>query len=333
MAKKITQEEAEIFYEQYGCKLLDKITCNKDKLHFICKCGKIGYKLWINFRSGPQCCTECGKKIWSEQCQYTIDEVREILNKHGCTLLSDTYRLVSDKIKYKCRCGNIVEKKFNQFLDRQTCKMCPTERLKYKKIILDGENIAPSEIDKIKKYYEKHGSILLSNEYINCKNKLEYICKCGRKDKKRLEAFKHCPMCKFCSMPKLSDHGMWNPNREAVKKNQRFRRTAYSLIHRCLRYLDKEKKQKTYDILGYTPKQLIDHIENHQNWKNVKDKKWHIDHIFPIKAFVDYNISDMSIINCLENLQPLLADENHSKNDNYNKEEFEEFLRNKGYNV
>ena len=56
-----------------------------------------------------------------------------------------------------------------------------------------------------------------------------------------------------------------------------------------------------------------------------------IDHIFSIKAFVDYGISDISLINCLENLQPISSYENISKNAKYNKQEFEVWLRRHGY--
>lgn len=54
---------------------------------------------------------------------------------------------------------------------------------------------------------------------------------------------------------------------------------------------------------GY--KQLQEHIKNHPNYENLKDVKWHIDHIFPITAFAKYNIRDISLINYLENLRPL----------------------------
>jgi hypothetical protein len=39
----------------------------------------------------------------------------------------------------------------------------------------------------------------------------------------------------------------------------------------------------------------------------------------------------IKLINCLENLQPLDFFENESKSDNYNKEEFEKWLKEKHY--
>ena len=91
------------------------------------------------------------------------------------------------------------------------------------------------------------------------------------------------------------------------------------------------KSDRSYLMLGYTPNELSKHIKSHENWSKVKDGKYHIDHIFPIQAFVDYNIRDIKLINCLDNLQPLDAKENCLKNDNYNKVEFEGWLKEKKY--
>ena len=60
-------------------------------------------------------------------------------------------------------------------------------------------------------------------------------------------------------------------------------------------------------MLGYTVNELKNHIHNHPNWSNIKKNNWHLDHMFPVKAFLDYGIIDLKLINCLDNLQPLSA--------------------------
>lgn len=92
----------------------------------------------------------------------------------------------------------------------------------------------------------------------------------------------------------------------------------------------KKKEGHTYDLLGYSPIQLQEHIENHPNWPLVKDKRWHLDHIFPIKAFVDSRIYDIKLINALDNLQPMTCHENSIKHDKYNKTAFRKWLATKG---
>ena len=91
--------------------------------------------------------------------------------------------------------------------------------------------------------------------------------------------------------------------------------------------MGEKKKDKTHKLLGYTPQQLQEHIQNHPNWNSVKDGDWHLDHIFPIIAFLEHGIKDISVICCLENLQPLSKKDNCKKNDNYDKKEFKRFLQ------
>lgn len=71
--------------------------------------------------------------------------------------------------------------------------------------------------------------------------------------------------------------------------------------------------------LGYTAKQLKKHLESKflpgMTWKN--RGKWHIDHIKPIAVFVSEGETDPSVINSLENLQPLWAEDNWSKGSKY----------------
>lgn len=49
-----------------------------------------------------------------------------------------------------------------------------------------------------------------------------------------------------------------------------------------------------------------------------------------IKAFIDHGISDLKIINALDNLRPLDVQENLCKNAKYNKQEFYKYLNEKG---
>lgn len=71
--------------------------------------------------------------------------------------------------------------------------------------------------------------------------------------------------------------------------------------------------------LGYTAKQLKKHLESKflpgMTWEN--RGKWHIDHIKPIAVFVSEGETDPAIINALDNLQPLWANDNWSKGANY----------------
>jgi hypothetical protein len=83
---------------------------------------------------------------------------------------------------------------------------------------------------------------------------------------------------------------------------------------------------KVEKILGYSVNELQKSITNNVRWKEVKCNDWHIDHIFPIKAFLDFGITTLTIINCLDNLQPLSVKDNLKKSGSYNQEHFTSWL-------
>ena len=78
-------------------------------------------------------------------------------------------------------------------------------------------------------------------------------------------------------------------------------------------------RAKQEAVHGYTYEDLTQHLESQfkdgMSWENRSE--WHIDHIKPIKAFLDEGITDPAIINALDNLQPLWAHENRSKGAKY----------------
>ena len=110
------------------------------------------------------------------------------------------------------------------------------------------------------------------------------------------------------------------------KEGDLFRSRCYTLLKRCLKRVGKEKKVRSTNLLGYSSQQLKERIESHPNWKSVKDGNWHIDHIFPINAFVNHGIKDIQLINHLDNLQPLGEIENVAKGDKYDEQDFLKWL-------
>ena len=105
------------------------------------------------------------------------------------------------------------------------------------------------------------------------------------------------------------------------------------MVRRTLKLFNKEKITKTELVLGYKFTDLKFHIESYKNWSKIKKNIWHIDHIFPLKAFVDYGILDPSLANCLENIQPMIGKENISKSAKYNKFSFERWLKSKNIKI
>jgi hypothetical protein len=88
-------------------------------------------------------------------------------------------------------------------------------------------------------------------------------------------------------------------------------------IYQVLKENNVKKNGHYFDILKYSPDDLINHLESNftdkMNWDNYGE--WHVDHILPISSFDIKEIGDSEFMKCweLKNLQPLWGDENIRK--------------------
>jgi len=130
---------------------------------------------------------------------------------------------------------------------------------------------------------------------------------------------------KLSQMKLGSKNPSWNPDREAVERKARAKRTAQNLIWNTITRCKQKKTDRTHKLLGYSAEQLISHIESQftegMAWENIA-----VDHRIPVKAFLDHDILDMSIINHLSNLQPLFREDNLRKGDRYKEEDFQDYI-------
>lgn len=115
-------------------------------------------------------------------------------------------------------------------------------------------------------------------------------------------------------------------HRAAMAKRRYRNDPRYSLRHRVKRWMQKHLKEhpggrskKWAAVLGYTPQQLAQHLEQQfkpgMSWENMG--AWHIDHIRPVASFTFTSPADEDFKQCfaLGNLQPLWAAENIAKKD------------------
>lgn len=125
------------------------------------------------------------------------------------------------------------------------------------------------------------------------------------------------------------NHPLWNSNRDEVELNRYLHKRCSSLLDSCLKRLNTKKENNKHLLLGYSVYDLARHL-NIKFKSNLKDME--IDHIFPVQAFVDYGITDLKIINSLDNLQLLTRKENGASGKwyYYDKVKFEEWLIKKG---
>ena len=113
-------------------------------------------------------------------------------------------------------------------------------------------------------------------------------------------------------------------NKRTYEKTRKANDPIYKLInnfrtaiYQVLKENNVQKNGHYFDILKYTPEELINHLEKQfkdgMTWDNYGD--WHVDHITPISVHNIVEIGDEEFMKCwsLENLQPLWGEENIRK--------------------
>jgi len=113
-------------------------------------------------------------------------------------------------------------------------------------------------------------------------------------------------------------------NKRNYEKNRKSNDPLYKLIsnfrtaiYQVLKENNVKKNGHYFDILKYTPQQLIEHLEkqfsNGMTWDNYG--LWHVDHKHPISLYNIKEIGDDEFLKCwsLDNLQPMWGSENIKK--------------------
>jgi len=248
----------------------------------------------------------------------TTQDVADYFKQYGCELL-DEYHGCMEPMDYKCNCGGFGTISWNNFTKGKRCGQCA----KY------GQSKKRS-LNQVKEIFVNRGCEFLDKKFNGIHFKHRYKCKCGRRAKITFGAFyyqKQC--CRKCGLDKMrgSKNPAWRSDREQLELDKRFRKRCYKALQSTLKAVGKEKVGHTSDMLGYGPKELQEHIRNHPEWTRVKDGNWHLDHIWPIKAFLDHGINDVALINCLENLRPSTQKANNEKWAHYEPADFHDWLR------
>lgn len=251
-----------------------------------------------------------------------FEYIYNAFKNEGCLLLEIEFINSKHKMRYICSCGNESLICWNNFQQGYRCANCGGNKK------LSQEYVNQTFLDA--------GCECL-DIYKNMDTPLKYKCVCGNISKITFGNFKKGVRCLNCRNKNNSgiNNNKWNPNREQIKLNKKIRTFSRSLIHNCLKSIKIKKESKTEELLGYNIKQLLEHLQtdpNFNEWKN-DSYNWHIDHIIPVKAFIENNIINLNIINSLDNLRIISREENFKKSDNYIQEEFENYIKKVKCNV
>jgi predicted transcriptional regulator len=116
----------------------------------------------------------------------------------------------------------------------------------------------------------------------------------------------------------------WRSTKRNYERNRKASDPLYKLIsnfrtaiYQVLKESNVEKNGHYFDILQYSPEELIIHLEKQfkddMTWDNYG--VWHVDHKLPITSFDIQEIGDEEFMKCwcLDNLQPMWGEDNIRK--------------------
>lgn len=308
--RKMTIAEIKPKFEERSWTLLStEYNGSQKPLNVVCNKGHTTTITWNNFQRGQGC------KVCACNEKFTLEQVQKMFTDAGCELLTTHYDDNSQKLNYKCACGETSFIRLSEFKRGHRCQNCKAKKL---------SSLYATPKEDISNICEQHGCKLIRSFTYKKHIRIEYVCKCGETSEAYLTNFKRFPNCKKCGNKKVSGANcyMYDPDREAVEMRKRFRKMCGQHIHRFMKATGQRKTRSTHDLLGYKPIDLQNHILNHPDFAACEGKEWHVDHIFPIQAFLDHGILDLKLINRLDNLRPIVGPENLSKADKYDEKEF-----------
>jgi len=154
-------------FEKEGYTLLTKKYKNQyQKLKFICPNGHRHSIIWNNWQQGSRCLYCSGKA------KKTIEEIREAFEFEGYTLLAKEYKNNKQKLDYICSNGHKHSISWHEWQRNYRCPYCAHIKIANKRRL---------DYEFVKQSFEKEGYTLLTQEYKNNNQKLDYICPNGHK--------------------------------------------------------------------------------------------------------------------------------------------------------
>lgn len=158
--------------------LTKKYRNNSQKLKYICPKGHKHSTSWANWRKGARCPYCIGQN------KPTIEHMKLNFEKENYTLLSSVYKNNRQKLYYSCPVGHKHFISWNNWQQGKRCPYC--------------EGNAKLTMEFIKSEFESERYELLTTEYKNIYQKLDYICPRGHRHSiswNNWKQRKRCPTC------------------------------------------------------------------------------------------------------------------------------------------
>lgn len=176
MVRRFNYEEVKKVFTERGCTLISDVYVNsKDKLTFICTCGRTSDIAFDKFKSG-QLCGGCKGERIGKASMHTYEFVKKAFEDGGCRLLSETYEGNKKKLNYICNCGNEAFIGFSKFQDGQRCVGCKGARIGKKISGVNHHMYKPEKSDEDRVRHRKYPEYQKWRREVFSRD--EYTCQC-----------------------------------------------------------------------------------------------------------------------------------------------------------
>jgi hypothetical protein len=175
-------------FSERGYTLLEKeYVNNRQQLNYSCCNGHTTSITFHDLSQGKGC------KYCIGRVSYTLQNVIDYFEEHGCKLITTEYINMSQPLDYICSCGEKNKKTFTDFrLGKKSCKKCFADHTRH-------------DMATVKKLFEENGCSLLETQYINNHTDMRYICNCGRESKIAYTNFRRGQRCFECGQRKKEE--------------------------------------------------------------------------------------------------------------------------------
>lgn len=145
------------------------------------------------------------------------DEVKEIIEKEKCILISKEYINVNSILEIKCQCGDIFKTSLSSFRNNKktTCRKCSNEKLRKERSF---------DFEFVKQYIKECNLEYVSGEYRNKKSVLVVKCSCGNLFETNMAKIKNNGYhnCRKCRNKKISI--------AQTKSEKQFKKEVFNLL-------------------------------------------------------------------------------------------------------
>lgn len=210
--------------------------------------------------------------------KYNLKIAKEIFKKENCELMEEEYKNSKYQMKYKCSCGNESKISLYDFIKGGRCKECH-----FKKVTFSYEYVY--------NYFKENNCLLLSENYINSKQKLKYKCSCGNISYIEFRNFKRGMRCKICSIKRSEEtnkenHGgkLYFQTEEFKKDRENIFMKKYGVKNPSQYSVFKEKKQSTY-LKKYGYKEVLSSPDIFKKTRETLKAKYGYEYIMQIPIF------------------------------------------------